>query len=39
MEYRISNTNFIKIYDIAELLIKALREHIKSRTIYEGFEW
>lgn len=36
---RTSYTTVIETYDIAEPLIKAIREHIKSETTYQEFEW
>ncbi|WP_439649881.1 DUF4760 domain-containing protein [Enterobacter soli] len=36
---RTSFTTVIETYDIAEPLIKAIREHIKSETTYQEFEW
>lgn len=36
---RTSFTTVIETYDIAEPLIKAIREHIKSDTTYQEFEW
>ncbi|WP_435954075.1 DUF4760 domain-containing protein [Dryocola sp. BD626] len=36
---RTSFTTVIETYDIAEPLIKAIREHIKSTTTYQEFEW
>lgn len=36
---RTSYTTVIETYDIAEPLIKAIREHINSETTYQEFEW
>ncbi|WFQ80034.1 DUF4760 domain-containing protein [Xenorhabdus sp. SF857] len=36
---RTSYTTVIETYDIAEPLIKAIREHIQSETTYQEFEW
>lgn len=36
---RTSFTTVIETHDIAEPLIKAIREHIKSETTYQEFEW
>lgn len=36
---RTSYTTVIETYDIAEPLIKAIREYIKSETTYQEFEW
>jgi len=36
---RISYTTVINTWDIAEPLIKAVREKIKSQTIYQEYEW
>lgn len=36
---RASYTTVIETYDIAEPLIKAIREHIKTETTYQEFEW
>ena len=36
---RTSYTTVIETYDIAEPLIKAIREHMQSETTYQEFEW
>ncbi len=36
---RTSFTTVIQAWDIAEPLIKAIREHIHSETTYQEFEW
>jgi len=36
---RASFTTVIQAWDIAEPLIKAIREHIHSETTYQEFEW
>lgn len=36
---RTSYSTVIETYDIAEPLIKAIREHIQSNTTYQEFEW
>ena len=36
---RTSYTTVIETYDIAEPLIKAIREHTNSETTYQEFEW